>query len=303
MSFSGMYHTQGMLFLLMLLGLLLRKIRLVTEQGEKFLTDLVLYVTLPASILKSFQMELTEELLRTCATTLLLTVLILLFSFLVGKVAFRFLPLRQRRIMEYASVVSNAGILGNPVAEGMYGSLGLMYASIYAVPVRIYMWSLGMMCFTEAPDSRTLVKKTCTHPCIIAAVLGLLILGFQVKLPETVSMTIASVAGANTSLSMILVGTILASVPLRTVLDKLALYYSVVRLFLVPLAAFLLCRISNCDTTVTGVIVTLTGMPAGSTTAVLAEKYGCDTVLAVKCVVLSTLLSMATIPLWCMFVL
>ena len=56
MSFSGMYHTQGMLFLLMLLGLLLRKIRLVTEQGEKFLTDLVLYGTLPASILKSFKL-------------------------------------------------------------------------------------------------------------------------------------------------------------------------------------------------------------------------------------------------------
>lgn len=47
-------------------------------------------------------------------------------------------------------------------------------------------------------------------------------------------------------------------------------------------------------------IVTLTGMPAGSTTAVLAEKYGCDAVLATKCVVLSTVFSMITIPLWCL---
>lgn len=66
MSFSGMYNTQGMLFLVMLLGLLLRKIHIITNEGEKVLTDLVLFVTLPCSILKSFQIELTEELLETC---------------------------------------------------------------------------------------------------------------------------------------------------------------------------------------------------------------------------------------------
>lgn len=74
-----MYNTQGMLFLLMLLGLLLRRIRVVTEQGEKCLTDLVLYVTLPASILKSFQMELTQELLQDCIKILIVTVALLAF--------------------------------------------------------------------------------------------------------------------------------------------------------------------------------------------------------------------------------
>jgi len=59
MSFSGMYNTQGMLFLVMLLGLLLRKIHIITNEGEKVLTDLVLFVTMPCSILKSFQIELT----------------------------------------------------------------------------------------------------------------------------------------------------------------------------------------------------------------------------------------------------
>lgn len=298
-----MYNTQGMLFLLMLLGLLLRRIRVVTEQGEKCLTDLVLYVTLPASILKSFQMELTQELLQDCIKILIVTVALLAFSFLAGKMAFRFLPPEKRKIMEYASVVSNAGILGNPVAEGIFGSLGLMYASIYAVPVRIYMWSLGLMCFTQAPDKKTLLKKTCTHPCIIAAVLGLLMLGFQVKLPVLLSMTIESVGGANTCLSMILVGTILASIPFHALIDRKAAYYTVIRLVVLPAAALALCATLNCDTVLTGVVVTLTGMPAGSTAAVLAEKYHCDAVLATKCVVLSTILSMLTIPLWCMLIL
>ena len=300
MSFSGMYNTQGMLFLVMLLGLLLRKIHIITNEGEKVLTDLVLFVTLPCSILKSFQIELTEELLETCGKIFLITILILLISFLAGKAAFCFLPVPERRIMEYASVVSNAGILGNPVAEGIFGSLGLMYASVYAVPVRLYMWSFGLMCFTKVPDGKAFFKKTCTHPCIIAAVLGLVLLFFPIKIPEMLSMTIRNAAGANTFLSMVLVGTILASVPLSSIGDKKAFYYSAVRLMLLPLFALLLCRAAGCGGTAQGVIVTLTGMPAGSTTAVLAEKYGCDAVLATKCVVLSTVFSMITIPLWCL---
>ncbi len=300
MSFSGMYNTQGMLFLIMLLGFLLRKIHMITEEGERLLTDLVLFVTLPCSILKSFQIELTGELLETCGKIFLITILILFISFLAGKAAFRFLPLSERRIMEYASVVSNAGILGNPVAEGIFGSEGLMYASIYAVPLRLYMWSLGLMCFTKVTGGKAFLKKTCTHPCILAAVLGLLLLFLPVKLPEIISMTIRNVAGANTFLSMALVGTILASVPLRSVADKKALYYSAFRLLLLPFLALLLCRAAGLGGTVRGVIVTLTGMPAGSTTAVLAEKYGCDAVLATKCVVLSTVFSMVTIPLWCL---
>jgi len=300
MNLTGMYNTQGMLFLLMLLGLLLRKIHLVTDAGERFLTDLVLYVTLPASILKSFQMELTNELMQSCMKVFFLTVIILILSFLIGKAAFHFLPPERRKIMEYASIVSNAGILGNPVAEGIFGSMGLMYASIYAIPVRIYMWSLGIMCFTEAPDGKTLLKKTCTHPCILAAVMGLLLLGFQIPLPEVLNLTLKNVAGANTCLSMLLVGTILAAIPLRSILDGRAVYYSVIRLILLPFIAWMLCRATGCTPTVTGVIVTLTGMPAGSTTAVLAEKYGCDAALATKCVVLSTIFSMVSVPVWCM---
>ena len=302
MSFSGMYNTQGMLFLLMLLGLLLRRTSVITREGEAFLTDLVLYVTLPASILKSFQMEFTEELLSSCRRVLILTIILLAVSFLAGKLAFGFLPPEKRKIMEYATMVSNAGILGNPVAEGIFGDLGLMYASIYTIPLRIYMWSFGLMCFTKAPDKKRLLKKTCTHPCMLAAALGLLLMSLPVSLPEVLDRTIRSAAGANTCLSMLLVGSILASIPLKSMIDKKALYYSAIRLLFLPLAALLLCRAAGCDFVVTGVMVTLTGMPAGSTTAVLAQKYGCDAVLATKCVVLSTMLSMASVPAWCLIV-
>jgi hypothetical protein len=99
---------------------------------------------------------------------------------------------------------------------------------------------------------------------------------------------------------MILIGTILAGVPLKTLAGKTTCYYSFVRLVLVPLIVWTLCRVFSIDSMVTNVSVVLAGMPAASVTAILAAKYGADAEFATKCVVFSTLLSMITVPIWCM---
>ena len=64
MDFKGLFEMQGMLFSIMILGLFLRKKKIVGAEGKKLLTDLVIDVTLPASILKSFQIEFNGEILR-----------------------------------------------------------------------------------------------------------------------------------------------------------------------------------------------------------------------------------------------
>ena len=61
------------------------------------------------------------------------------------------------------------------------------------------------------------------------------------------------------------------------------------------------CRLFALDALVTGVSVVLAAMPAASVTAIMAAKYGADAEFATRCVVFSTLISMATIPLWCIF--
>ena len=99
---------------------------------------------------------------------------------------------------------------------------------------------------------------------------------------------------------MLLVGTILASVNPKTLIDKDVLYYAFVRLGLMPFLVFAACKLAGMDSLVTGVSVVLTGMPAASSTAAVASKYHKDEVFATKCVVFTTLLSMITVPIWCM---
>lgn len=271
MDFTGLFEMQGMLFSIMILGLFLRKKNIAGAEGKKLLTDLVIDVTLPASILKSFQIEFNGEILKSCMVIGIVALLIQVGSYVLGMVLYPGLDDDRKRVLQYATICSNAGVLGNPIAEGIFGGLGLLYASIYVIPQRIFMWSVGLTYFTEAPDKKTLIKKVASHPCIVAVVLGFLLMIFQIPLPGFINLTIRQVAGANTFLAMLLVGTILAEVPLSSLTDRATLYYSFVRLVLVPLFVFAGCRIGGIDGLVTGVSV-----------------------------VLSTLLSMVTVPCWCM---
>ncbi len=300
-DFSGLFDTQGMLFLIMFLGMYLTKTGMIDTGGKRLMMDLVIKVTLPASIVRSFQMEFTREILISCMEVCVAAVVIQIGSWLLGMILYPGIAQECKKVLQYATICSNAGILGNPVAEGIFGITGLLYASIYVIPQRVFMWSLGLSYFTEAPDARTLVKKVMTHPCIIAVLVGFVIMGFQIEITGCLGKTLNSIANCNTFLAMGMVGTILAEVPLRMLADRLTLYYCFVRLILIPFLVYAGCRITGMEGLAASVCITLSAMPAASITTVMASKYGKDEIFATKCVVLSTILSMVTVPVWCIF--
>ena len=301
MSFSGLFQTQGMLFLTMLIGYIFGKKGLADDNGKSLLTDLVLFVTLPASILKSFQIEFNHQILIACMTLAIAGVVIQIGSYVLGMFVYSRYGESRKKVLQYATICSNAGILGNPIAEGIFGQMGMMYASIYVIPQRIFMWSVGLTYFTEAPDKKTLCKKVATHPCILSVLIGFLLMVTQIRLPEVLNVTIKTVAGANTFLAMALVGLILSKVKLTELVERDTIYYAFIRLVFVPLLVYIGCRLASVDDLVTGVSVVLAAMPAASVTAVMASKYKKDEAFATKCVVFTTLLSLVTVPVWCLF--
>lgn len=301
MSFSGLFQTQGMLFLTMLIGYTFGKRGLVDDKGKNLLTDLVIYVTLPGSILKSFQIEFNHQILIACMTIAIAGVVIQIGSSILGMFLYNHYGESRKKVLQYATICSNAGILGNLIAEGIFGQMGMMYASIYVIPQRIFMWSLGLTYFTEAPDKKTLCKKVATHPCILAVVVGFIMMVAQIQLPGVLNVTIKNIAGANTFLAMALVGVILSRVKLTEIIDRDTIYYGFIRLVFIPLLVYIGCRLAAVDELVTGVSVVLAAMPAASTTAIIASKYKKDEKFATRCVVSTTLLSLVTVPVWCLF--
>ena len=300
MEYSRLLNLQGMLFLLVAAGVVLRKKGILPEGAKAILTDLVIYLILPCNIINSFFIEFNLEILKGFAVILTIASLIQIGCLMFAKVFYNREPESRKKVLQYGTVCSNAGFMGNPIAEGVYGAEGLMYASIFLIPQRIVMWSAGVSYFTESPDRKTVVKKVLTHPCIIAVYIGLVLMITQLPLPPFLQNTIRSVGGCTTTVSMVLIGAILAEVEPGSILDWGIVRYAFIRLFLLPLLVYACCRAFHVKPLLTGVSVLLTGMPAGSTTAILASKYEGDYIFATKCVVVTTLLSLVTIPLWCM---
>lgn len=300
MDYQQLLNLQGMLFLLVAAGVVLRKMGILPEGAKNILTDLVIYLILPCNIINSFFIEFNFDILKGFAIILTIASLIQVGCLILAKILYNREPEGRKKVLQYGTVCSNAGFMGNPIAEGVYGAEGLMYASIFLIPQRIVMWSAGVSYFTESPDRKTVVKKVLTHPCIIAVYIGLILMITRLPLPVFLQNTIRSIGGCTTTISMVLIGAILAEVEPGSILDRGIVKYALIRLFLLPLLVYLSCRVFHVTPLLSGVSVLLTGMPAGSTTAILAAKYDGDYIFATKCVVVTTLLSLVTIPLWCM---
>ena len=285
------------IFILLALGFLVKKIGLVGKEGQKNITDLVLYVILPCSILTSFMNGADRDSFKECAVILLISIGIQVFSVFYGRLIFRKQPEDRKKCLVYGTICSNAGFLGNPIAEGVFGSVGLMYASVYLIPLRIMMWSEGIAIFSGKKDGKGLIRVL-THPCVISCAVGIVLMLTGLKLPEFLMTPLNTVGRANTALSMLVIGMILADIDLRTMIDKTVVFYTANRLLVIPLLVYVVCLLLRVSPLIRGVSVLLAAMPAGATTSMLAMKYNRDPEFATKLVVFSTLISIPAIMIW-----
>lgn len=300
MYLAELINMQTQLFIMILVGYICRKAGFITDEGNKCLTDIAVNVVIPFNILKSFLIEFNLDILTSCGLILAISTISQMAIVVFNKFAFKSYPDKQRKVLQYCVICSNAGFLGNPVCEGIYGSVGLLYASWYLVPVRLVIWSTGLSYFTNTAgqSKKEVIKKAITHPCLVSVYLGLAIMLLQIPLPGFATGVIKSIGNCNGPVTMIIIGAILAETDLRTIMNWDTIKFSVLRLAILPAIMLLGCRLLNMDAISTGVAVLLMGMPAGSTAAIFAARYDSDAPFATKCVVFTILLSMLTLPIW-----
>lgn len=301
MDFSVMWTTQGTMFLMVIIGIILRKKGVLTENSKGVLTELVLNLILPCSIITSFNIDFNMGILKIFGTIMAVGIIAQVLCYLICRFAFGRFEIRQRKVLKYGTLVSNSAFLGNPIAESTFGATGLMYSSIFCIPTRIVMWSAGLAQFTDETDKKAAFKKVVFHPCMIAVYIGISLMITGLKPPAFVYNTIVSIGRCTTPLTMLLIGSMIAEVKdLKTMINKDILYFTVIRIIVIPGLVYLGCRLAGVDPIITGVSVLLSGMPAGSTTAIMAAKYDGDYIFATKLVVFSTIMTLISIPIWCL---
>ena len=286
------------MFLIMSVGYICYKKRIITSRGAAQLTDLLLYIVGPCLIIAALQAD--SEGVST--GKILLTTLLFLAGMIVVAAAmqllFRGQPRARAGMLRYGAVYSNCGFMGLPLAQSILGDAGVVYASACVVAFNLLTWTHGYIVLGGAgEDSKQMLKKALLNPGTIGFAVGLPLYALSIPLPGPLIQTLDSIGAMNTPLAMIVVGTYLAKLRLRDVVsDRGVCLVTALRLVAVPVAFLLLLCLLRPDPVVMVTTALLMAAPVGMNSVLFAIKLGNDTQLACKMIALSTLLSIFTMP-------
>ena len=288
------------LFLLIGAGAAAVKTGVLKAAGRQTLSNLLVYLVVPAMIVHSYMMEFSEEILRNLLAAFGLSI----FAILIGTVITLALTHRQKDrrapIFRFACVFSNAAYMGFPLISALFGSEGLLYASAYVTVFNILLWTMGYGMVSGSSNPKEVARSLLHTPVLYAMVVGLAIYLLQISVPALIAQPLELLSNMNTPLSMIITGILIATGDLKHIFtDRHTWKLAALRMLLIPavcLAAFAALGLLRFGMSAQ-VVLLLECCPAAAITSVFAVQFGHDEQFAAGCVVLTTLLSILTLPL------
>ena len=296
-NFLTVLYQATALFIIMAIGYLLYRVKLVDDKSVTGMTNVLLWAVTPCLLVETFSRPFDLSLAVSLGIFALAAFLAKVASALISVLIFRRGVYDDRVILRYSTIFSNCGFMGLPLAQALYGDEGVMYASIFVAVFNLCQWTWGfaMMSGKGAP-----MKKLLLNPGIIGLVLGLPLFFFSIQLPDMIFYPIQSVASVNTPLAMIVIGCHLAQTDLREAIRQPRVHIAcLVRLIGLPLlflAIFALLPIPLTPLALAVLVIELSA-PTAATTVLIGGMCGRNTELGGQCVALSTLASVITLPL------
>ena len=328
-------YNVALLFIMMIPGVLLKKLKMVPDGFGKGLSNLVLYIAQPALIFLAYVRDFDAEILRNSAYVFALSIVAHALFAVFAMLCFKGAADAQRRMLRFATIFSNAAFMGIPlisvVLEEAYPGATL-YASIYNITFNLFLWSLGVFICTSNRDTNAdgvddykevsstkvnknddnkvkdgsgSILKALYHPVTIAAIIGLVffILPINTYVPGLVTESLTMLKNLVAPLSMVVIGLRLAEVDFRGLFSDVNMYgFLALRHLVLPLTVVGVMRLlmflgAPISEDALLVVTILAATPAASSATMFAEKYDCDAGYASKLVAVSTILCIATMPL------
>lgn len=285
------------LFIIMLIGFIAGKTGVIDRTASKKLSGVMLYVTSPMLVLKSFFITFTTERLINVLWIMGMALFMFILSIWLSKLIYGRFSDNASPILRFSAIFSNCGYMGLPLMYALYGDDGVFYGSFYIVAFNIILWTYGYMMFGGRGTRRQMLVRVFANPCIMAVYVGMIIFVFNLTMPTFVADAVEAVGDMTMPISMLIIGAVISSAKMKDIFSDWRVYLSsFVRLILMPLIAVGLTRIPGIPVMPAAVLITALAMPVGANTTVFAEMFSKDAVLASKCVSVSTLLSILTIP-------
>lgn len=282
------------MFFMMAVGWVLARRRTLDEQTTARLSDILLMVATPCTLITSFHQPFSSEKLSGLIISFGLSVAAYLIAIVSARLLFR----SHKRIEHFSVVFSNAGFLGIPLVSGVFGAQAVFYLAPFIACFYLFAWTYGVVVISD--DRRQIrLKKILTNPCILSLFLCILVFLMPVKPWAPLMEAISSLGSLNTPLAMLVLGAYMAKGRLLDMFrDRRVYYVSFCRLIVVPLLIVLLfALVPDRFNEIRSIILIGAAAPVGVLAPIFAQMFGLDSRYGAQIVSVSTIFSLFTMPL------
>jgi len=294
--FFPMLHSQTVFFLYLAIGFIIRRKNVVSEEAIKGLVNFILVVALPMMIFSAFDLQMTPELMFNGFTVVMISTVITILMIPFGKFLWRRADPDKQAVLEFGTLMPNAGFAGIPLVYAVFGNEAVFFASLFLIPQRSITWSAAISIFSRSEGKKPTWKQLIFIPGNIAVFIGLAYMLLPITLPSVLTDVARSIGTTAPPLSMVAVGCMLAEVNLRQIFDKAVLMLSAMRLIIIPIAVLLILRPFGFDFMVLATSVVLFAMPVGVNSVLLAKQWNGDYLFATRCIFVTSAFSILTAP-------
>lgn len=300
MDIMVVFQTILKLFLLLVLGFVLFKCHIFDEYTNKKISALIVNVASPMLIISSIAG--VEGSNKSIVFLMIGAGILMYIGFIIlGKIINRLFPFPKKDwpVYECMVVFANTGFMGYPVLLDVFGQEAVFYASLIHMAFNFFVYTYAIMCLTKGDDSEFKLNfKQLLTPGIILIFVGIFIYLFDIQLPSVLMDTINSVGSLTAPLSMMMIGSSLAVYPIKdSFTDWRSYVFAFVRLMIVPFVTMIMCRLLHIDAYYANITIITNAMPVGSMVLMLATQYNANVKIVTRNIVVSTLLSVITIPI------
>lgn len=287
------------LFLILTLGYIAAKKKVVSPKFGSQLSNFILSITLPCMMLASVATmpEDTDQ-----KDVVMMFIIAILFYVVMPLIAYGIAKIlivkkEDRHLYMYMTIWSNIGFMGFPVIASIFGEGAIFYATIFNLIFNVSNFTLGIMLMSKE-GKKALDFKKFLSPGMIASIAAVFMFATHLRLPQLLTDTLKTVGDTTTPLAMIVIGIALSGISVKSVFTEIRLYpYVIIKQLLLPLLAWAILKNVIINPFLLGIVIVIIAMPVATSAVLFANRYENNVTLATKGVFITTLASVVTIPM------
>lgn len=303
-AFLKAVSSVGVFLLLAIPGFVFTRKKLLTGRQVEGISSVLVNFLWPAMVVDAMaKVQASRELLRQAGQSALWALMVIVLGALCAWIWLKVDKIGSvpGGILLFAAAFANTGLIGMPLIRLLLGEEMLFLASIVELVNDVLIFSVGILLIqTGCGKPRQAAVRGLLSPGLVGVAVGFVLFLTGWKLPAFVGEALSMAAEATAPMVLFLVGAQLGEGDLKALIrDAKAWVLTGLRLVVIPAAVLVLWRICLGELTPVGrTLLLLSAMPGGACCAMFTRQYGGDWGLATRCVMLSTLCAVATVPLW-----